>query len=60
MKECETHVCIAQIRHVLVERDILASTSSPWLVRLLYAFQDPEHVFLAMVRRDLYSNCRWP
>ena len=40
-----------QIRHVLIERDILASTSSPWLVRLLYAFQDPEHVFLAMVRR---------
>ncbi|GAA5930799.1 hypothetical protein JCM3775_003871 [Rhodotorula graminis] len=37
-----------EIRHVLIERDILASTSSPWLVRLLYAFQDPEHVFLAM------------
>jgi len=38
----------SQIRHVLTERDILASTSSPWLVRLLYAFQDPLHVFLAM------------
>lgn len=37
-----------QIRHVLTERDILASTSSPWLVRLLYAFQDPLHVYLAM------------
>ncbi|BGP18635.1 serine/threonine-protein kinase dbf2 [Rhodosporidiobolus nylandii] len=37
-----------EIRHVLVERDILASTTSPWLVRLLYAFQDPQHVFLAM------------
>ncbi|POY72328.1 putative Non-specific serine/threonine protein kinase [Rhodotorula taiwanensis] len=37
-----------EIRHVLTERDILASTSSPWLVRLLYAFQDTEHVFLAM------------
>ncbi|GAA5856676.1 hypothetical protein JCM8547_005925 [Rhodosporidiobolus lusitaniae] len=37
-----------EIRHVLVERDILAATSSPWLVRLLYAFQDHEHVFLAM------------
>ncbi|GAA6011222.1 hypothetical protein JCM11491_006763 [Sporobolomyces phaffii] len=37
-----------EIRHVLTERDILASTSSPWLVRLLYAFQDPLHVFLAM------------
>ncbi|GAA5989201.1 hypothetical protein JCM11641_006566 [Rhodosporidiobolus odoratus] len=37
-----------EIRHVLVERDILAATSSPWLVRLLYAFQDPQHVYLAM------------
>lgn len=37
-----------QIRHVLVERDILTATKTPWLVRLLYAFQDPEHVYLAM------------
>ncbi|KAI5480915.1 serine/threonine protein kinase [Pseudohyphozyma bogoriensis] len=37
-----------EIRHVLTERDILASTNSPWLVRLLYAFQDPTHVYLAM------------
>jgi len=33
---------------VLVERDILTATKTPWLVRLLYAFQDPEHVYLAM------------
>lgn len=39
--------CI-QIRHVLVERDILTATKTPWLVRLLYAFQDPEYVYLAM------------
>ncbi|KAG8836294.1 hypothetical protein FRC17_007444 [Serendipita sp. 399] len=40
-----------EARHVLVERDILTATKSPWLVRLLYAFQDPEHVcvyYLAM------------
>ncbi|KAF8341704.1 kinase-like protein [Amanita rubescens] len=37
-----------EIRHVLVERDILTATKTPWLVRLLYAFQDPEHVYLAM------------
>jgi cell cycle protein kinase DBF2 len=37
-----------QIRHVLVERDILTATKTPWLVRLLYAFQDPQHVYLAM------------
>ena len=39
---------LQQIRHVLVERDILTATKTPWLVRLLYAFQDPEHVYLAM------------
>ncbi|CCM06481.1 uncharacterized protein FIBRA_08750 [Fibroporia radiculosa] len=37
-----------EIRHVLVERDILTATKTPWLVRLLYAFQDPSHVYLAM------------
>lgn len=37
-----------QIRHVLVERDILTATKTPWLVRLLYAFQDRENVYLAM------------
>lgn len=38
-----------QVKHVLVERDILTATKTPWLVRLLYAFQDREHVYLAMV-----------
>jgi len=37
-----------EVRHVLVERDILTATKTPWLVRLLYAFQDSEHVYLAM------------
>ena len=37
-----------EVRHVLTERDILASTHSDWLVRLLYAFQDAEFVYLAM------------
>ncbi|PCH33151.1 kinase-like protein [Wolfiporia cocos MD-104 SS10] len=37
-----------EIRHVLVERDILTATKTPWLVRLLYAFQDPSYVYLAM------------
>ncbi|KAF8151996.1 AGC/NDR protein kinase [Mycena galopus ATCC 62051] len=37
-----------EIRHVLVERDILTATKTPWLVRLLYAFQDPQFVYLAM------------
>lgn len=41
-----------EVRHVLTERDILTATRTPWLVRLLYAFQDHDHVFLAMVSVD--------
>ena len=42
-----------EIRHVLVERDILTATKTPWLVGLLYAFQDPAYIYLCMVRRPL-------
>lgn len=42
------HVTFSKIRHVLVERDILTATKTPWLVRLLYAFQDTQNVYLAM------------
>ncbi|KAJ8142667.1 hypothetical protein OY671_004191 [Metschnikowia pulcherrima] len=41
-------VKLDETRHVLTERDILTNTRSPWLVKLLYAFQDPEKVYLAM------------
>lgn len=37
-----------EIRHILTERDILTASKSPWLVKLLYAFQDPANVYLAM------------
>lgn len=37
-----------ETKHVLTERDILTNTRSDWLVKLLYAFQDNEKVFLAM------------
>ncbi|ANB12566.1 serine/threonine-protein kinase DBF20 [Sugiyamaella lignohabitans] len=37
-----------EIRHILTERDILRTASSPWLVQLLYSFQDDENVYLAM------------
>lgn len=37
-----------ETRHVLTERDILTNTRSEWLVKLFYAFQDLESVFLAM------------
>jgi serine/threonine protein kinase len=38
-----------EINHILTERQILAvASSSPWLVKLLYAFQSIDHVYLAM------------
>lgn len=43
-----------EIKHVLVERDILTATKTPWLVALLYAFQDPSHIYLAMVSYAAY------
>jgi cell cycle protein kinase DBF2 len=45
-----TLIKMDEARHVLVERDILTATKSPWLVRLLYAFQDPEHVSSSLHR----------
>ena len=42
---------LGEVQHVLTERDILtfsSATASPWLVKLLYAFQDPDNVYLAM------------
>lgn len=37
-----------ETRHVLTERDILTNTRSDWLVKLFYAFQDVENVYMAM------------
>lgn len=37
-----------EIQHILTERDVLTQTKTPWLVKLMYAFQDIEHVYLAM------------
>ncbi|KAI4111862.1 MAG: hypothetical protein LQ339_000321 [Xanthoria mediterranea] len=37
-----------EIRHILTERDILTAAKSEWLVRLLYAFQDDQSIYLAM------------
>lgn len=39
-----------KVQHILTERDILTRTDSPWLVKLLYAFQDSQSVYLAMVK----------
>lgn len=37
-----------QVENVLVERNILATTSCPFVVRLYYAFQTSQNLFLAM------------
>ncbi|KAF9959068.1 hypothetical protein BGZ65_000879 [Modicella reniformis] len=37
-----------EVRHILTERDVLTATRSEWHVKLLYSFQDPEYVYLAM------------
>ncbi|KAI9809292.1 MAG: hypothetical protein M1825_002583 [Sarcosagium campestre] len=37
-----------EIRHVLTERDILTAAKSDWLVKLFYAFQDEQSIYLAM------------
>ncbi|GMF74221.1 unnamed protein product [Aspergillus oryzae] len=37
-----------EIRHILTERDILTAAKSEWLVKLLYAFQDEDQIYLAM------------
>ena len=37
-----------EIRHILTERDILTAAKSEWLVKLLYAFQDDQQIYLAM------------
>ncbi|KAJ2754376.1 serine/threonine-protein kinase dbf2 [Coemansia sp. BCRC 34490] len=37
-----------EVQHILTERDILRTSRSPWLVKLLYSFQDARHLYLAM------------
>ena len=45
-----------EIRHVLTERDILTAAKSEWLVKLLYAFQDEQSIYLAMVSSLVESH----
>ncbi|KAG0047585.1 hypothetical protein BGZ83_007391 [Gryganskiella cystojenkinii] len=37
-----------EVQHILTERDVLTATRSEWHVKLLYSFQDPDFVYLAM------------
>src|SRR5205814_8267433 len=47
-----------EVRHALTERDILTAAKSEWLVRLLYAFQDDQSIYLAMVKTSKLITLR--
>lgn len=37
-----------QLAHIRAERDLLAESTSPWVVQLFYSFQDPHYLYLIM------------
>merc|ERR1712060_771304 len=37
-----------QVAHIKAERDLLSAADNPWLVRLLYSFQDDIYLYLVM------------
>ncbi|KAI8322437.1 kinase-like protein [Martensiomyces pterosporus] len=41
-------VKLGEVEHILTERDILRTSKSEWLVKLLYSFQDQRSLYLAM------------
>lgn len=45
-----------QLAHVRAERDVLAESTSPWVVQLFYSFQDPLYLYLIMVRSYLFAK----
>ncbi|TEB36568.1 kinase-like protein [Coprinellus micaceus] len=49
-KVCRRRRCLKrdQLAHVRAERDVLAESTSPWVVQLFYSFQDPLYLYLIM------------
>merc|ERR1719391_1692545 len=37
-----------QVEHIKAERDLLSAADNPWLVRLVYSFQDATYLYLVM------------
>merc|ERR1719204_154573 len=37
-----------QVDHIKAERDVLSAADNPWLVKLLYSFQDNKYLYLVM------------
>lgn len=49
MSRCDNVAHVAfQLAHVRAERDVLAESTSPWVVQLFYSFQDPMYLYLIM------------
>ena len=46
---------LQMLRRLKNERDVLAHADSPWLVQLVYSFQDASYLYLAMVKYLLHS-----
>lgn len=46
-KRLSLHACM-QLAHVRAERDVLAESTSAWVVQLYYSFQDPLYLYLIM------------
>ena len=39
---------MCQVAHVRAERDVLAESDNPWIVKMYYSFQDAQCLFLVM------------
>ena len=39
---------LKQVAHVRAERDVLAESDNPWIVKMYYSFQDAQCLFLVM------------
>merc|ERR1712130_669734 len=37
-----------QLGHIVAERDLMSDADNPWLVKLMYAFQDSTYLYLVM------------
>lgn len=47
IKKVSTHIA-SQLAHVRAERDVLAESTSAWVVQLFYSFQDSLYLYLIM------------
>ncbi len=48
MKIMMHFISVLKVAHVRAERDILAESDNPWIVKMYYSFQDSQCLFLVM------------